>query len=416
MSHTVPPYYYTYKANVKERWIGREIVSVLSEEFKRRSKWYFILAVIAGSITVNGQKVHPEYRLRSQDLIEHIMHRHEPPVPTDQIDILHRESTLIVVDKPAGMPCHPNSGYNKNTLTEILKERYSLQFISVANRLDRQTSGVVILPLSPETAKEYHQIIERKTEDKLYLARVKGTFPIETVIVNLPLAISRNTCLTTIHQTLTNNQTNTDSQSQENKEDKSTPLAGKQSITLFKRVALTDNESIVLCKPVTGRTHQIRVHLQAIGYPITGDQIYSNEYIPAESIASLIDKDTNRIEVTEDKYKLLCNHLNVSLTEEDITKRCITTDCRTDEYKDSDETLNSCDTSSISAFVNDSCLHCRNNSNLDKVPVFSSLCLHAWAYLLKENVFMTRPPEWSTLPVDTSLEFIRNTGILSVTY
>ncbi|KAI5136245.1 hypothetical protein NEAUS07_1545 [Nematocida ausubeli] len=280
----MPWYIYEHRAYTKERWVGCKLLDVLSNEFKRRSSLYFQKAIEAGSIHVNAQSVDISYILKHGDLITHTTHRHEPPIPTDKIDIIYENNDILVVDKPSGIPCHPNSSYNKNSLTEILKQRMGLNFISAQNRLDKQTSGVVILAKNSEAAVEYHKKMAEREGIKIYLCKVRGEFPEHEIIVDLPLAISRKTCTTTIHQI-------------------DGVFQGKKSTTIFRRIPQNTaaGESILACGLVTGRTHQIRVHLQAIGFPIVDDMVYSQPYIESDLINDLLKIQDNEIVVEKDQ-------------------------------------------------------------------------------------------------------------------
>ncbi|OAG30033.1 hypothetical protein NEIG_01066 [Nematocida sp. ERTm5] len=407
-----PWYIYEFKAYTKERWVGCKLVDVLAAEFKRRTRLYFVLAVASGSIQINGNSVTDEYVLKHGDLITHKTHRHEPPIPTDEIDILYEDSDVLVVDKPSGIPCHPNSSYNKHTLTEILKKKCGLSFVSAQNRLDKQTSGVVILAKSSKAAVKYHKKIEEKEGFKIYLCKVLGEFPECEVIVKLPLSISRKTCTTTVFQ-------------------EDGIFQGKPSITIFRRVSVENGESILACGLVTGRTHQIRVHLQAIGYPIIDDMIYGTPYIRKETLINRISKikessgeskstaeeintENNNnptvenkplieCEITDSVYLEMAEEEGEPLTRESVKKFLTTEDCRTDNFQDDETYLETISTDNTSQFIMDSCMHCRNPESLSTLPKFSTLSLHAWKYSLEENVFTTALPEWCTEEINDSL-------------
>ncbi|KAI5191111.1 hypothetical protein NEMIN01_1380 [Nematocida minor] len=413
MVRNISWYIYEFKAYTKERWVGRKLVDVLSSEFKRRSPVYFRKAVLSGSIEINGCRVSEEYSLKQGDLITHKTHRHEPPIPTDEISTVFENQDIIVVDKPSGIPCHPNSAYNKNSLTEILKSQHSLRFVSALNRLDKQTSGVVILAKSSEAAVKYHKKIEEKEGFKIYLCRVKRGFPEREVIVNLPLSISRKRCITTIFE-------------------KDGVFQGKKSTTIFRKIGEAGEEDILACGLVTGRTHQIRVHLQAIGYPIVDDMVYSQPYIEpslfCKSIQNLTEKrrasyenkdenmhsteiknensvstDAPSIEITEEVYLDIAKEASLKLEFETIEQLISTEECRTDDFQDNDLYLSGLSTENISQFITDSCMYCRNAESLVVMPKFSTLSLHAWKYTLDEHVFKTMLPEWCVQEIDETI-------------
>ncbi|KAJ3575285.1 hypothetical protein NP233_g1213 [Leucocoprinus birnbaumii] len=216
------PYWYPYTTMVKMRWIGRELLEVVSTEFRDRSMEYYRYALESGVTTVNGKIARPDTTLRDGDRIENVVHRHEPPVTSRPVKVLYQdfEREFIVVDKPGSIPVHASGRYYKNTLIEILVNEFGFQKVYPINRLDRLTSGLMIIPLSPDRARELQTEFVAGTVQKEYVARCKGRFP----------------------------------------------------------------DSIVRCRPLTGRSHQLRVHLQFLGHPIANDPIYSEQRIWGENI------------------------------------------------------------------------------------------------------------------------------------
>jgi len=381
MGISVAPYVYEFKANTKERWIGRALVDVLSEEFRRRTRLYFEKAVTSGAVKINGHKTTAEYVLRSGDLITHLTHRHEPPIPEQEIEEVYEDEEIIVVDKPSGIPCHPNSSYNRNTLTEIVKEKKGLAFISAANRLDKQTSGVVLLAKTPQAAVKYHKTIAEGGARKFYLARVSGRFPAEKVDVSLPLCVSRSTCTSNICQSAGESE-------------------GKESRTEFRLVCTNGKESVVLCQPVTGRTHQIRVHLQAIGHPISNDMVYRKGYIEPEEIG--VFREGGKIVITPERYFKIFDDQKRVLDQRYAASLIDTEDARTDAYRDVEEVIERARTEDPELFIFDTCMHCRNSEDLEKLPVFTSLYLHALEYSINGLVFRTKAPRWIKEVADVS--------------
>ncbi len=150
------------------------------------------------------------------------------------------------------MPAHPTGRYRFNTFTMIMQQELGIK-AHPCNRLDRLTSGLMIIAKTSVAFNKIAKQIREREVQKEYIARVIGEFPLGEITVNQPLE--------TIDFKLTLNRT---------KE------GGKESTTIFRRISFDGVTSIVKCKPITGRTHQIRVHLQYIGYPIANDPIYSN--------------------------------------------------------------------------------------------------------------------------------------------
>ena len=229
---------------------------------------------------VNSQKVGPHYVLKNGDLISHTTHRHEPPVTAEPIRVIHEDDTMIVINKPSGVPVHPAGRYNYNSIVEILKAERGPDFLPrPCNRLDRLTSGIMFLAKTQRAAEELGVQISQRTVRKEYLARVVGQFPDGEVVCDQPiLQISPKLGLNRVRAN------------------------GKVARTVFKRLAYyppADNAqvngagtpreptearrsrgySIVRCMPLTGRTHQLRVHLQFLGHPIENDPIYANQRV-----------------------------------------------------------------------------------------------------------------------------------------
>ncbi|KAJ7099338.1 pseudouridine synthase [Mycena belliarum] len=260
----VEPYWYPYTTMAKLRWLNRELLEVVSTEFRDRSMEYYRYALESGVTTVNGKIAGPETLIKNGDRIENIVHRHEPPVTSVPIKILHHdvEREFIVVDKPGSIPIHGTGRYFQNTLIEILKEEFGFLTYPV-NRLDRLTSGLMILPLSSKCANTMAREFEINTVHKEYVARCKGEFPEEEVVCEEPLlTLDRQMGLNIVHP------------------------EGKPAKTVFKRVRYDANtdSSVLICKPFTGRSHQIRVHLQFLGHPIANDPVYSETRIWGESL------------------------------------------------------------------------------------------------------------------------------------
>ncbi|KAJ7188981.1 pseudouridine synthase [Mycena filopes] len=260
----VQPYWYPYTTMAKLRWLNRELLEVVSSEFRDRSMEYYRYALESGVTTVNGEIAGPETIIKNGDRIENIVHRHEPPVTSTPIKILLHdvEREFIVVDKPGSIPIHGTGRYFKNTLIEILQEEFGFKTYPV-NRLDRLTSGLMILPLSSKCANTMAKELEVNTVHKEYVTRCKGEFPEEEITCEEPmLTVDRQMGLNIVH-----------------------PL-GKPAKTVFKRIRYDANTdtSVVLCEPYTGRSHQIRVHLQFLGHPVANDPVYSETRIWGERL------------------------------------------------------------------------------------------------------------------------------------
>lgn len=194
---------------------------------------------------------------------------------------------MIVINKPAGIPVHPAGRYNYNSVIEIIRAERSHTWNPLpCNRLDRLTSGVMFIGKHQRAAEDITRQIMARTVRKEYIARVIGEFPEGEIVCDMPiLQISPKLGLNRVRAN------------------------GKAARTVFKRLAYyppepqaqsgrMDNDkytesnlhdskpwlrkegySIVRCLPITGRTHQLRVHLQFLGHPISNDPIYCNQRV-----------------------------------------------------------------------------------------------------------------------------------------
>ena len=236
-------------------------------EFKAYDEAYYKEAISLGLIQVNSQRVDLSYILRNGDTITHSALRNEPPVLNTRIIIACDLPNILVVNKPSSIPVHPSGAYYKNSMIYILEHEMGFKNLHLVHRLDRVTSGLIILAKNPQTANVLTSMFQSHTTQKYYVARVKGNFPyIDKVINEKIMCISHKEGIYKVND------------------------SGKESITRVKKLFYDSihNESVVECKPLTGRTHQIRVHLSYIGYPIANDTCYGGEMLnPIQSPESL---------------------------------------------------------------------------------------------------------------------------------
>lgn len=279
----LPPYWHTFNTFAKQRWYGRRILDVLVEEFRDRTKHYYVWAIRKGYLKINGQAVLPSHVLQNGDLITHTTHKHEPAVTSDPVRILHRDDAQgrLVVVKPGSFPVHSAGRYKYHTLLEIIKKDHDIEKVYTVNRLDRLTSGIMVAATNVEAAKKIGLAFEAGRVRKAYVCRVQGCFPEQETTCNVPLlSLDRQTGVVIGHP------------------------AGREAKTIFNRIsydAETDT-SVLFCRPITGRTHQIRVHAQLLGHPIPNDPLYNHPIWaqhPATSLASIAVPSTSHLAEAE---------------------------------------------------------------------------------------------------------------------
>nr|GEU86802.1 RNA pseudouridine synthase 7 [Tanacetum cinerariifolium] len=260
----VKPYYFEFISHAKNRWAGKTIVDLFADEFKGRNRDYYDSAVKSGRIQVDGKTVSVSHRVQSSQKISHFLHRHEPPVMALDVTILHKGENVLTVCKPASVPVHPCGQYRKNTVVGILQAEHDFAPLFPIHRLDRLVSGLLILARSASQAEIFRQQIESGLVQKQYIAKVVGEFP-EEQVVNLRVNFNAREGRSTV-------------EAEDMDENGNSKLNGKAACTKFTRIYTNGKYSIVSCHPVTGRTHQIRVHLQSTGHPIANDALYLPDY------------------------------------------------------------------------------------------------------------------------------------------
>lgn len=254
----VTAYFFTYLTYCKLRWRDRKLLDVFTDEFRDKDANFYRKAIAGGQVTLNKKPTNLDSIVRNGDLISNRCHRHEPAVSSRPIKIVFEDENIIAIDKPSGIPVHPTGRYRYNTITKIFQHEFG-KTVHPCNRLDRLTLGLMFLGKNAKGADHFVQQIRERSVRKEYIARVKGAFSTAEVAVEKPLhTASPKHGLNVVDE--------------EN---------GKPAKTVFRRVSYDplSNTSIVKCRPETGRTHQIRVHLQHIGHPIANDPLYLSQFV-----------------------------------------------------------------------------------------------------------------------------------------
>lgn len=178
----IKPYKFVYKLFAKGRWVNRLLIEVLKTDFNL-SEEYCNNAFEDKRITVNLAKIDKYYILQKGDYIEHEIIRKENPIINSKLKIVYEDKDFLVVDKPASWPVHVCGGYQFNTLHRILMDEFKISDIKVLHRLDKHTSGIVVLAKSSNSADFFRKAIDNHEVEKIYYARVKGNFKWDSIQV-----------------------------------------------------------------------------------------------------------------------------------------------------------------------------------------------------------------------------------------
>lgn len=225
----------------------------LADRFTYRSRRQWQACVRRGEIQLNGRAAKPANILQTGDHVLYDIPEAAEPEVDDHIDILFDDDDVQVLAKSGNLPCHPGGRYFRHTLWQVLRE--SLPDVHVVNRLDRETSGVVLVAKNAATAGAIAAQFSNHSVTKTYLVLVHGEFP-EALSAAGSLASDAGS---SVRKKRLFREACTD---------------GEWAETEFVRLASAGGVSLVQAIPATGRLHQIRATLCSLGFPVVGDKLY----------------------------------------------------------------------------------------------------------------------------------------------
>jgi 23S rRNA pseudouridine955/2504/2580 synthase len=248
--------------------LGQRLDNFLMSRLKGLPKSRLYRIIRKGELRINKKRVKPDYRLQEGDVIRVPPLRLTPRIEKNSLNtkltelleksIIFEDKHLLVLNKPSGMAVHGGSGIHLGIIEAIRLLRPQLKFLELVHRLDRDTSGCLLIAKKSSILKELHQLLRSGQMKKTYTALVAGHWPKSLQTIDAPLYKN---------------------QLQSGERIVLVQTEGKNSITEFSVQQYFSESTLMSAMPITGRTHQIRVHAQYAKHPIIGDEKYGEKEI-----------------------------------------------------------------------------------------------------------------------------------------
>lgn len=252
----------TIKIIGQDKYVGKRIDKVLTQELQDFSRTQIQNMISKGCVEVNGKVIKASYKIELDDeVIVHVPEIESTDILPEDIplDVVYEDQDVIVVNKPTGMIVHPSAGIYSGTLVNaLLYHCHDLSGINgvtrpgIVHRIDKETSGLLMVAKNDRAHQSLSEQLQEHTVVRRYYALVHGLIPHEFGRIEAPIGRDVND-----RQKMT-----------------CTDKNAKEAITNFKVLERFKDMTLVECRLETGRTHQIRVHMQYIGHPVYGDPQY----------------------------------------------------------------------------------------------------------------------------------------------
>jgi len=251
------------KVLIDEDQAGQRIDNFLRRQLPGLPKGRIYRIIRRGEVRVNGGRVRAEYKLLSGDEVRippaRINAGPDEPAAGKVADleshILYEDKRLLVINKPSGLAVHGGSGISHGVIELLRAARPQLRDLSLVHRLDRETSGCLVLAKRRSALRELHKKFRDGTVEKNYLALVIGDWQLGEQTVDAPLLVEHR---------------------KNGERHVVVSGAGKAAQTKMRLSRTFGKYSLLQCQPLTGRTHQIRVHALHLGHPVAGDERYGD--------------------------------------------------------------------------------------------------------------------------------------------
>jgi len=252
------------RVNVDEGGAGQRLDNFLLRLLKGVPKTHVYRVIRSGEVRVNRGRASADTRLALGDEVRvppvRVAERADAaPVPPREFPVLFEDEHLIAVDKPAGVAVHGGSGVSFGVIEQLRRARPQARFLELVHRLDKQTSGVLLLAKKRSALTALQQQFRARVTDKTYAALVIGAWPAARKVIDVAL-----------------HKTTSDDGLRRVRAVDADDEAGRRSITLVKVARRCERYTLLDVTIKTGRTHQIRVHLAHEGHAIVGDDQYGD--------------------------------------------------------------------------------------------------------------------------------------------
>ncbi|MBW3696541.1 23S rRNA pseudouridine(955/2504/2580) synthase RluC [Vibrio sp. T187] len=255
--------------DIDEDMAGQRIDNFLRNQLKNIPKSMIYRIVRKGEVRVNKKRIKAEYKLKAGDLVRippvTVQESTEDKAPSTKLNkvselehcIIYEDDHLLILNKPSGTAVHGGSGLKFGAIEALRALRPDARFLELVHRIDRDTSGILLVAKKRSALRHLQAQFREKTVQKYYFALVMGEWKNSCRVVNAPLLKNEVNSIVRVNPN------------------------GKASETRFKVLEKFKDATLVQASPITGRTHQIRVHTQYTGHPIAWDDRYGDRRFDA---------------------------------------------------------------------------------------------------------------------------------------
>ncbi len=248
---------------------GQRIDNFLRNQLKSIPKSMIYRIIRKGEVRVNKKRIKAEYKLQAGDVVRipplKQQEVEQPDLPNTKLNkvaqlehsVLFEDEQMLILNKPSGMAVHGGSGLKFGVIEALRALRPQARFLELVHRIDRDTSGILLVAKKRSALRHLQAQFREKTVQKYYFALVMGQWKPSCRVVSAPLLKNEANSIVRVNSN------------------------GKASETRFKIIETFCHATLVQASPITGRTHQIRVHTQYTGHPIAWDDRYGDRRFDA---------------------------------------------------------------------------------------------------------------------------------------